>query len=250
MMAEGIEREEELMQLHMEHGCEAIVGFLVWGLMSRRTKVREQCMAALAALGPNVADRLNELLSTGNLSNTHRRRVEAAMESAVASGASSTDAGIMLLNSILCVIRHKDVELLPTALKLGRYFPRRTLSDVIVTEALNNQSDPRYFGYLLQAIEMLGEHPSPSQVTSLVRLFYSEKGTIRKHCSRLLEKLNSGELDQTLCPGGFQQHHISAEEMGQWPTSYRPINLFPELSDPLWRKGYHYLPELSHSAKR
>lgn len=249
-MAEGIEREDELMQLHMEHGCELIVGFLVLGLMSRRTKVREQCMATLTALGHNVADRLNALLSTGNLSNTYRRRVKAALASAVASGASSTDAGIILLNSILCVIRHNDVELLPTALGLGRYFPRRTLRDVVVTEALNNQSDPRYFGYLLQAIEMLGEHPSPSQVTSLVRLFYSQKGTIRKHCSRLLEKLNSGELDQPLCPGGFQQHHISAEEMRHWPTAYRPIELFPELSDPMWRKGYHYLPELSRSTKR
>ena len=249
-MAKKSDREDELMQLHLEHGCEAIVGFLVWGLMSRRTKVREQCMAALTAIGPNVADRLNELLSTGNLSNTHRRRVKASLASAVASGASSTDANIMLLNSILCVIKHDDVELLPTALKLGRYFPRRTLSDVIVAEALNNQSAPRYFGYLLQAIEMLGERPSPSQVTSLVRLFYSERGTIRKHCSRLLEKLNSGELDQPLCPGGFQQHHISAQEMSQWPISYRPIELFPELSDPLWRKGYHYLPELSHSAER
>ena len=249
-MAKKSDREEELMQLHMEHGCEAIIGFLVRGLMSLRTKVREQCMATLTALGSNVADRLNALLSTGNLSNTHRRRVKAALASAVASGASSTDAGIMLLNSILCVIRHNDAKLLKTALKLGRYFPRRTLSDVIVTEALNNQSDPRYFGYLLQAIEMLGERPSRSLETRLVAQYRSSKGAIRKHCSRLLEKLNSGELDQPLCPGGFQQHHISAEEMRQWPTAYRPIELFPELSDPMWRKGYHYLPELSHSTKR
>ena len=234
-MAKKSDREEELMQLHMEHGCEAIIGFLVLGLTSRRTKVREQCMATLTAFGPNVADRLNELFSTDKLSNTHRRRVKTALTSAIASEASSPEANVMLMDSVLCVIKHDDTELLGKALRLGRYLPRRSLSDFIIEEALNNTSDTRSFGRLLRAVEISKERPSRSQETRLVARYYSSKGAIRNSCGRLLEKLNSGELDQPLCPGGFQQHHISAEEMSQWPTSYRPIDLFPELSDPLWR---------------
>lgn len=249
-MKKEIQREEELMQLHQDRCCQAIVKFLVWGLMSRRPPVREICNATLISLGPNVADRMNELLDTGNLSDTHRKRVKAALSSATAAEAASPDASAKLMSSILSVIQHDDAQLLGKALGVGRYLHRRSLNNFIIDEAVNHVSDSRYFSRLLRAIEMSGERPSPSQMRRLVGLYHSESGSIGRSCGRLLQKISRGELDQQLCPGGFQQYHVTSEEMSQWPTTFTPIELFPEVSDPMWRKGFHYLPDLALSKNR
>ena len=247
MKKKEIQRDEELMELHQDRGCQAIVKFLAWGLMSRRTPIRELCNATLIALGPNVADRLKELVDTGILSSTHRKRVKAALVSATAAEAASPDASAKLMSSILSVIKHDDAGLLEKAMGVGRYLHRRSLNDFIVDEAVNHVSDSRDFSRLLRAIETSGERPSRSQLKRLVGLYHSGSGSIRRSCGRLLEKISRGELDKPLCPGGFQQYHVTAEEMSQWPTSSTPIELFPEVSDPMWRRGFHYLPELALS---
>ena len=234
------EQNEIREQLRNDRSCDVVVQFLVYGLMSRRQLVRDRCAEVLTAMGTDVADRLNQILGTGDLSNTHWKRVKVVLASATAAGTPSPHANMLLLNSILFMIEQNDMEVVKRGLALSRFLPPRALTDFLVDAALQHKSNGAYFDRLLQAVEIVKEAPSKEQCNGLVEICYNESGLIQRSCKRLLKKIDRGEIGDRSWAGGFQQHHLTAEEMNRWPESATPIDPFPELSDPKLQNGYHF----------
>ena len=233
-----LERE----QLWRDRFCQLAVKFLVGGLMSRRQPVRDRCAEVLIAFGTDVTDRLREILKQGNLSTIHRKRVSAVIASAAAREP-SPDRTSQLLNSIPWMILHNDMELVRPGLALSRYMPRNSLTDILVDEALSHQADSLYFDRLLRAVEVVKEIPSSQQCNGLVGIYLTESGPLHRSCKRLLEKIDRGEIGDQSWAAGFRHHHLSVEDLTRWPDeNVIPLDPFPELSDPMWLKGFHYHP--------
>jgi hypothetical protein len=227
-----LEQENELVEMHQNLGCQAVVEFLVAGLMSRIAPIRQQCIVTLVSMGAQVADRLNALLDTGNLSSTHRKRVHAALTLAIAAETASPEAENMLLRTILCVIKHGVPRLHRQGLEAGKYLQRGFLSDVIVDEALTHQSDIRYFDRLLRAVAASGMRSSAAREAQIVKFYYcSESVSIRRSCGNLIKKINLGELEKPEYPGGIEPPPLREYGRENWSEASNPIEPSPAVSD-------------------
>lgn len=212
------------------------------GLEGRASPVVEASEAALIATGHGFQLRLQEVLDSHDSSTVVRKRVRGILPAISQLSEPSPDAAECFLKVLFTAGRHGHSEVLAHLYPLSQVMRREQLCSTLVIEALDHTSNSRHFRLLIYAAEMTRDRPSTEVVQEIMKLYFSRTGSVFSSCKHLLDTIAALQAGDGTGPKKLPMDIKRLDELTPKTIERHFRTFFFEMSDPMWKMGYHCCP--------